>query len=550
VLGLTASAGLAARPVAAQTPLRYGGEAGQDFGYNIQITVDAPDRKLTYKGLARYKVKAVKDGNIDLYFEGGLNESTAYKAQAGAGGPGRFGPRRIGPPAFHNPFANQNPSGVGQSMNWITLSPLGKVVAMKGNSQLPWALGNVSLLVFEDLPESPQNAWRVDAGVAISEKKQEGRGHLPPIPFHRPEPEKRSAGTDVTSFKIVREEGDLVTIERTNELQSPNTDPPFEITGGGTWVFNRKTGRPESADYTYKFVVKRPNATVTYPVTVQAKPVSAEELAKIDEGKRKALEDLQRKEAEKKSKAAAPIAGEERSQLLAALKSRNAGELEKTLAAVAGKAPRDDQEVAAAIEPLLKHTDVVVRQKAQEALARVSATFKHKFDLNRAYRGDWMLDKNNLGEPVKESTPLPSGLIVAMREHMTWYAVKVLRVLDDGQVEVQRQGRISRRSKCARSNLRLAPAEVDQTDVDPSAVVAAQPAAAPASGSEFRTWKDATGQFSVEAKYAGLDAGRVVLVGKDGRERKVPLDRLSPEDQKVAKELQQTPAAKDPFAVQ
>jgi hypothetical protein len=91
---------------------------------------------------------------------------------------------------------------------------------------------------------------------------------------------------------------------------------------------------------------------------------------------------------------------------------------------------------------------------------------------------------------------------------------------------------------------------VDQTDVDPSAVVAAQPAAAPASGSEFRTWKDATGQFSVEAKYAGLDAGRVVLVGKDGRERKVPLDRLSPEDQKVAKELQQTPAAKDPFAVQ
>lgn len=53
-----------------------------------------------------------------------------------------------------------------------------------------------------------------------------------------------------------------------DELQSPNTDPPFEVTGSGTWVFNRKAARPESADYNYKFVVKKPNATVTYPITV------------------------------------------------------------------------------------------------------------------------------------------------------------------------------------------------------------------------------------------------------------------------------------------
>ena len=140
LLGCAAYAGLAAKPVAAQAPLRYGGEAGQDFGYNIQITVDAPDRKLTYKGLARYKIKAVKDGNLELYFEGGLNEFTALKAQAGASGPGRPGPRRIGPPPIHHPFANQKPAGLGQGMNWITLNPVGKVVTMKGNSQLPCCL--------------------------------------------------------------------------------------------------------------------------------------------------------------------------------------------------------------------------------------------------------------------------------------------------------------------------------------------------------------------------------------------------------------------------
>jgi hypothetical protein len=550
LLGTIACAGLAFDRVAAQTPLKYGGEVGQDFGYNIQITVEAPDRKLTYKGLARYKVKAVKHGNLELYFEGGLNESTAYKAQAGARGPGRLGPRMIGPPPFRHPFGNQTLAGVGHSMNWITLSPLGHVVTMKGNSQLPWALGNVSLLVFEDLPDAPQNAWRVDVGVTIGEKKEEGRGHLPHIPFSQPDPEKRSAGTDVSSFKIAREEGDLVTIEKTYQLQSPNTDPPFEMTGGGTWVFNRKTARTESLEYTYKLVTKRPNATVTYPITVQAKPVAAEDLAKIDEAKRKALEDLQRKEAEKKSKAEAPIAGAEREQLLATLRGSSPAELEGALAAVSGKAPRDDQEVAAAIEPLLKHADVAVREKAQAALARVSPTYKHKADLNKVYRGDWMLDKANLGEPVKDSTPLPSGLIVAMKDHMTWYAVKVLRVVDDNQVEVQYQGRGSRREKCPRANLRLAPPEVDQADVDASAPAPARPAAARTARSDFRTWKDTSGQFSVEAKYLGLDAGRVRLVGKDGRERKIPLEKLSAEDQQVVKELQQAPVAKDPFEVQ
>ena len=180
----------------------------------------------------------------------------------------------------------------------------------------------------------------------------------------------------------------------------------------------------------------------------------------------------------------------------------------------------------------------------------MSATYKRRSDLNKVYRGDWMLDKANLGEPVKESTPLPSGLIVAMREHVTWYAVKVLRVLDNGQVEVQRQGRVSWRSKVERANLCLAPPEVDQTDLDPAALAATKPAATPAAASEFRTWRDVSGQFSLEAKFAGIDADRVKLVGKDGRERKIPLDKLSPEDQKVVKELQQKPAAKDPFEIQ
>ena len=41
LLALAAGAGLETTPAAAQSPLRYGGVVGQDFGYSIQITVDA-----------------------------------------------------------------------------------------------------------------------------------------------------------------------------------------------------------------------------------------------------------------------------------------------------------------------------------------------------------------------------------------------------------------------------------------------------------------------------------------------------------------------------
>jgi site-specific recombinase XerC len=54
----------------------------------------------------------------------------------------------------------------------------------------------------------------------------------------------------------------------------------------------------------------------------------------------------------------------------------------------------------------------------------------------------------------------------------------------------------------------------------------------------------------LEAKYLGIEADRVRLMGKDGRERKLPLDKLSPEGQKVVQQLQQKPATKDPFEIQ
>jgi hypothetical protein len=47
----------------------------------------------------------------------------------------------------------------------------------------------------------------------------------------------------------------------------------------------------------------------------------------------------------------------------------------------------------------------------------------------------------------------------------------------------------------------------------------------------MRTWNDATGAFSLEAKFTGVKDGKVILKKANGKTLAVPLDRLSKEDQ-------------------
>lgn len=47
----------------------------------------------------------------------------------------------------------------------------------------------------------------------------------------------------------------------------------------------------------------------------------------------------------------------------------------------------------------------------------------------------------------------------------------------------------------------------------------------------IRVWKDNAGQFQVEAEYLNVDDEGVCLRKTDGQEIKVPLGRLSHEDQ-------------------
>ncbi len=49
---------------------------------------------------------------------------------------------------------------------------------------------------------------------------------------------------------------------------------------------------------------------------------------------------------------------------------------------------------------------------------------------------------------------------------------------------------------------------------------------------KWRTWKDSTGKFTVEARFSGMAFGKVKLTKKNGTTLEVPLERLSEDDQK------------------
>src|SRR2546430_12045494 len=65
------------------------------------------------------------------------------------------------------------------------------------------------------------------------------------------------------------------------------------------------------------------------------------------------------------------------------------------------------------------------------------------------------------------------------------------------------------------------------------------------SPAEFRTWSDASGKFTVKAKFVSAADGKVTLEQEDGSTVEVELAKLSPADQKYVADQQA--AADSPF---
>ena len=539
-------AGLA-NPVQAEE-LRYRWSPQQKFSYNITITIDENDKTTIFQGMTNYEVTAANAEQLKLNYRGSLPEQVKLKQTNRNNGPfgprgfGPLGPRGFGGPP--SPFSRSTFAGKVYTTNKIIMTPHGRVLSMEGDSHLPYLLGNVSLLPFETLPKGDQKQWVVDSGVSISEESESDRSGFGPRgsfgpfgPFSNRESKSVQAATEVTRYNIESEKDNLVSIRKSYQLTSPGTDEEsFDMSGAGTWVFDKQDCVPHSLDLSAKLIMREGNSSTTYPITIKFERVSAADLAKMEAQAKKAAEEAQRKAAEAKAQAETPLTAEEKQAALTRLAKSERGLLLESLSMLKAKSPLEpDPDIAAAIARLLQHQDEKVAEEARETLVKWSPQFKRKHELNKAYQGPSPVASSDL--EVESSTPLYVGQLIQYQEHGSfWYPGRIKQLLPGNKVQVEALawGKPNRDLTLSRRNLQLAPAEVDQP---------ARPAATKGSSatveikSPMRTWTDKSGRFRIEASFVSEENGSVKLLRKDGKPATVPLDKLSEADQAFIRQM-------------
>ncbi len=442
--------------------LRYALQPEQAFAYRVEISADRDDATEELKGVVTFKVKDVAGDKIRLGYFGGLTKtrrthggtSSGRRVPRGPrGGPprGRGGPpRRGGPSIFSNPFA-----GLSQVSNELVVTPQGEVQSLQGNSQLPYLLGNLSILFFEPLPDRDESRWEVHNGVSITE----GGGRRSRPPFRRPGPpgeqESRTAASESTTFAIERADAKQVVARKTYRLTMPGTgaeETSFEISGSGTWTFNRQLGVSESLDFSQKLVVQDGSVTVTVPVMIRYTRMSDEELANHEKQRKEMIADLKQKQQDRKKAGQQGLAADVKRQIIANLNSDQTRVITNQMVKLKIMKPHpDDKDIA-----------LLIRQH---------------------------IDSSN--RPLR------------VMSQAAWNRWKVL--VDEPPAETTTAG---------------------ENPFEPSG-----------GGNALRTWTDATGKFTVEAKFVGLDGDALTLERKDGKQVTLPLSRLSPADREVAERL-------------
>ncbi len=556
IKGLSVAAAFLASATASLSAqdLSYQWEAGQKFSYDVEVVVDSEDETITYKGVIHYVVGNVNAEQATVTYRGGLAESKAAKQRsAGRVGPRGFGPGGFRPPSIPSPFSRPAFAGKTQTTNKLVIDRRGHVVAMEGDSQLPYLLGNVSIMPFETLPDGNPRQWKSDDGVSITEEGDDRRGPFgrfgPMSPFGNNEPKSVQAGSEVSTYSIQQTKGNLVTIKKDYRLNSPATaeSEGFEMVGTGTWSFDQAEHVPQAYRMQISLKVQSANTVTTIPIKIQYDRLSQEKLAEMEAAAKQRADELAKAAAEKKAMSETPLTDQETSEILATLASSNTGAITDALNRLAEKSLTDpDPRIAQAIARHLESRNSSIASAAGKAMAKWSPDYALKKRLEKDYQGPGVLKSTDLY--VESTTPLFVGQIVQAQQPRYgsfWRAAKVKRLMPDGQVELAflTWGKERDVSVVGRRNIQLAPPELDQPD-QPKGMSGQATAAGSVGTENVRTWTDKTGQFKVEATFLGVEGTTVRLQRSDGRSMSIPLDRLSAQDQAHVRQLQQ---AENPF---
>ncbi len=519
--------------------LQYDLAKDQSASYEYDIQIDNSTHWIQLTGIVNYQVTMEDSRLVRLKFEGGLSEQTKPKPNRQADFLGVF-PR---PPVLPNIFNKSIFSGKGHSKNSIAMTRSGQILTLDGTSQLPFLLGNLSLIPFEQLPTEELQTWKSDSGVSISEDSNALRFSVRPFgPFSFQPIERMQSASEVTRYQIASTENDVVTINKTYELRTPDTGDreSFQVDGKGTWSFDTRDHFPSATDMQYSLSIKDGNTTTAFPIKVKFTKLSKERLAQLKAEADSNREKSQKLLEERKAAANTPIQGKELDELLAKLNSNNTHDKHSSLIQLMNKENFEADPRLVETVRKMSNSGEIFSSLADRILQKMDPIYR----LNKQYEGSGVLDSSQL--IVDRTTDLFVGQIVQIREHgNAWQAGEVTELLPDGKVNVHYRGWPRRTATLLRNQIQLAPKEVNQPKRPENSSLAAN-ASQPAT--LVRTWSDSSGGYKVEAFYVGVEADKVILKTPAGKELSVALSRLSPEDQRfVAQAQEQAKKQGNPF---
>ncbi|MEQ9406149.1 MAG: SHD1 domain-containing protein [Fuerstiella sp.] len=495
VLSVTFVLGVGGIALSAE-PLRYAIQPKQVVPYTVKITAETPTAVETMSGVITYTGKRVEGNNLILEFSGGLSKTTkSTQRRSGRfggrfGGP--FGGRAGGPPIPRGPFDQPDFRGLVTSTSTLVITNTGGVESMRGDSQLPYLLGNLSLLPFETLPAEAVAEWKDGNGLTITTKDSSSSRFGPRFgPFGRNDDEKvKTGGGEMAEYKVQSDDGKLVTIAKTYTLSSPaatKDDTGFEMKGSGTWVFNRTLGASESLDFKMDLKIDSDNSQVTVPIAMTWSRMTDQQYADHLQQVAEKKAELEAKLAEMKAKAAAKAAAEEAAgptepkamnpvfkrttmfQLKSNVWLAPRDELRKLARSRASGVVKEDMDMLTQVGILRAHSRAEVKAEAEKVWAR----WKHSFE-ELASDEQKAAVAAAVGEPVSTKPMKEENPFVVEGE-------------DDG--------------------------------------------------TGLRTWSDKTGRFKVEGTFEKVQGTIVVLKNKDGKLVRIPKARLSEADQELVSRL-------------
>lgn len=358
--------------------LKYQFRPEQKFAFDVEIVGEVPGSVETYAGVAVYRVQQISSGAVDVVYNGGLKKSVRSEAAAsgrrrGPGGPfGPGGPAGMSGFRPGGPFGGNQLRGLVQTENQIRLTVNGDVVSLESNSQLPYLLGNLSLLFFEPLPDTRQQSWVSENGVTVRQGGGDSGFPFPRTPFD--EPERQTSATERSEYKVTGTSGDLTTINRKYTFSMPSADaeePAIDVVGEGNWVFDTKIGLPNSMEFSQKMVLKTKSTTVEIPVKVRYTRIPEDKLQAFLENREKQATEERKALEDRIAGRPKAIAADEKKKILEDLKSTEFSRLTGQLVRLKIMNPHpDDKDIALAIQPHLQATNRPTRVMAEAAWSR------------------------------------------------------------------------------------------------------------------------------------------------------------------------------------